>query len=289
MKKIIWLASYPKSGNTWTRSFLTYLLRKDIRENDDDIINGLIAPILSARSRIEEYLLLETSELTHHELEAYIPLALRELAKDIDHTPFFIKAHDAYTFTEKGEPLYPSDISIGAIYLVRNVLDVIVSFAHHNNGTVKNTIQIVKQEDFAFLARTNDIRSQTRQKLLSWDGHYLSWKNQQEIPTLFIRYEDMVLDTFNTFKKMVRFSGLEATDNDIQAAIEQASFANLKAQEEKHGFGEKKSDTKSFFRKGKIGSWRESISEAEAQIIINDHRVVMEELGYIDATGNPVH
>ncbi len=288
MKKIIWLASYPKSGNTWTRSFLTYLLRKDINDNDDNTINELVAPILSSRSRIEEYLLLEASELTHNELEAYIPLSLRELAKDIDIIPFFMKAHDAYTLTERGEPLYPADVSIGAIYIVRNVLDVIVSFAHHNNSTVKDMIQIVKQEDFAFLARSNDIKSQTRQKLLSWGGHYLSWKKQQEIPTLFIRYEDMVLDTFNTFKKMVRFSGLEATDSDIQAAIEHASFDKLKAQEQKHGFGERKRDAKSFFRKGKIGSWRESISEAEAQIIINDHRAVMEELGYIDDTGKPV-
>jgi hypothetical protein len=286
MKNIIWLASYPKSGNTWVRSMLTCLLNN--AQPQEQFINELIAPIISSRSIIDEYLLLETSELTNEEIDTYTPTALRELSKSIAEEPFFMKAHNAYTYTKNGEPLYPSDASKGAIYIVRNVLDVTVSFAHHNNDTIENTIKTVSDDIFLLLSRTDDIKYQTPQKLLSWSKHVEGWSKQNEIPLLLIRYEDLVQDTFNVLKEIVKFSGLQYTDEAIAGAVESTAFDKLKAQEAKHGFGERKVDKKPFFRKGKIGSWRESLSKEQALGLIDKHREIMQQMGYLDSNNTPL-
>lgn len=287
MKNIVWLASYPKSGNTWVRTLLTCLLKDTSTEQP--LINELIAPVMASRDIIDEHLLLETSELTQDEIESYTPLALRELSRSLTYHPFFMKTHTAYTHTTKGEPIYPADVSIGTIYIVRNILDVIVSYAHHNTDTIEHTISNAALEDFLLLNRTDDIRPQVPQKLLSWSRHVQSWKNQSEIPVLFIRYEDLFNDTFNIFKEIIAFSGLTATDEEIENAIRHSSFDALQQQEKKFGFRERKGKESIFFRKGKIGSWRESLSDEQVKRIIQEHREVMLQLGYIDAGGNPLY
>lgn len=287
MKRIVWLASYPKSGNTWIRTLLTCLLKNP--HTEQPLINELIAPSMSSRNIIDEHLLLETSELTQDEIELYTPLALRELSASITCCPFFMKTHTAYTYTKNGEPIYPADVSIGTVYIIRNILDVIVSYAHHNTDTIENTIKNAAKEDFLLLSRWDDIRPQVPQKLLSWSRHIQSWKNQLEIPALFIRYEDLFEDTFTVFKEIITFSGLIASDQEMENAITRSSFNILQEQEKKFGFRERKGKESAFFRKGKIGSWRESLTDEQVKLIIQDHWEVMLEFGYIDANGNPLY
>ena len=136
MKKIVWLASFPKSGNTWVRTLLTNLLNG----KQEDTLNNLVAMGLSSREVLDEHMMLETSELTLREIDNYLPMAIRELANSIKSAPFFLKTHMAYTFNANNKPVYPADVSIGAIYLVRNVLDVVVSYAHHSNCSVDDIL-----------------------------------------------------------------------------------------------------------------------------------------------------
>jgi hypothetical protein len=285
MKKVIWLTSYPKSGNTWMRAFLTSLLK----EENDNTINNLLAPIVSQRSIIEDFLMLETSELTNDEVEKYLPYALKSFADEQDTVPYYMKVHDAYTLTSENIPLFPADISIGAIYIVRNPLDVVPSFAHHNSDTIEYTISVLKNSRSCFCDNVKTIKTQLRQKLLSWSGHVLSWVEQEDMPVLLVRYEDMFTRPLETFREVVQFSGINATDEMILAAIKNVSFENLKTQEQEFGFTNKRPGTKSFFRKGKIGSWRESLTSEQAAEVIAEHKMVMDRLGYLDAAGNPVY
>jgi len=285
MKRIIWLASYPKSGNTWMRAFLTSLLKGE----NGNTINNLVAPVASQRSIIEDYLMLETSELTNDEVERYMPWALKSFADEQDTVPYYMKVHDAYTLTSENIPLFPADASIGAIYIVRNPLDVVPSFAHHNSDTIENTIRILKNSKYSFCDNPKTIKTQVRQKLLSWKEHVLSWLEQADMPVLLIRYEDMFTTPLDTFRQVVAFSGIEATDEMILEAVKNVSFENLKMQEQQFGFSNKKPGAKSFFRKGKIGSWRESLTDEQAKEIIAGHKTIMARLGYLDSAGNPVY
>ncbi|HEX3009149.1 MAG TPA: sulfotransferase domain-containing protein [Bacteroidales bacterium] len=122
---------------------------------------------------------------------------------------------------------------------------------------------------------------QLRQKLLTWSNHYLSWTRQDNFPVQVVRYEDMINDSFATFVSAAKFCGLAFSDGEIQEAIRKCSFAELQKQEKERGFREKSPDSQSFFRKGKAGSWKEELPEYLADMIVHDHRNVMERLGYL--------
>lgn len=278
MKKIIWLASYPKSGNTWVRIFLSCLIKETL---GDGFINDLIIPIISARSFYDDYLDIESSDLTFYELEMLKADAMRCFAGEIDTTPFFMKAHDAYTYRPDKAPVFAADISLGAIYIVRNPLDIAASFASHLDVSIDKVIELMANKDAMLAPNARGITPQVRQRLGSWTSHVSSWTGQEDMPVLTIRYEDLVLDPFNTFKKIVEFSSLPYSNEQILAAMEKSSFNNLQQQEQKFGFHEKVSSKNPFFRKGKIGGGKEELTPVQIEKITNGHRAVMEAYGYI--------
>ena len=285
-KKIFWLASYPKSGNTWTRAFLTNLLKDE--SNEFDINNLIGGPIASARSLVEDYIGMESTDFTVNELEALRPESLRYFAQNLQKEKWFMKTHDAYTFLPDGSPLIPTDISLGALYLVRNPLDVSVSFANHNGITIEEMIPLMSKSTYSFCATKKGVRNQLQQKLLSWGEHYQSWVNQSEIPVLVIRYEDLKAAPFQTFKKIVTFFQLDKSDDQIQQALYACEFDKLKKEEKKVGFKEKNKRGGDFFRKGKSGSWREELSTKQVDTLLNDHRVAMQALDYLTPKGEPI-
>ncbi|HVU23800.1 MAG TPA: sulfotransferase domain-containing protein, partial [Opitutus sp.] len=127
MKGIVWLASYPKSGNTWFRTFLTNFLRDgDAPAAINELAGG---PIASARIHFDEAVGYDSGEMTYDEIDALRPDVYRQWAREAQQTPF-CKIHDAYTFLPDGRPLSPPDATECALYFVRNPLDVAVSFAH---------------------------------------------------------------------------------------------------------------------------------------------------------------
>ena len=137
MSQIVWLASYPKSGNTWLRAFLTSFQRDNGMPVD---INALqVGTIASDRNMFDHALGVGSSDMTEEEIERYRAVACRHLAlRSV--TPLYLKIHDAYVFTCTGEPLIPADATQGAIYVARNPLDVAVSFARHLNRTVEEAV-----------------------------------------------------------------------------------------------------------------------------------------------------
>lgn len=286
MTGIVWLASYPKSGNTWFRVFLTNLLR------DDDCpasINELEStPIASARGIFDEHTGIDGSDLTMEEIDRLRPEIYTHLAETAE-DPLFMKIHDAYVTVDDGIPLIPARATKAAIYFIRNPLDVAVSFAHHSASNADKTISMMANREAAMCKATDRLVNQLRQPLRSWRLHVLSWVDEAPFPVCPIRYEDMVQRSPETFEKAVGFAGLAHTPEQIQKALEFSSFEMLKEQEEKNGFREKNPMSESFFRKGRIGSWREELSEAQARRIIDDQADVMRRFGYLDEHGEIVY
>ncbi|MBP7175561.1 MAG: sulfotransferase domain-containing protein [Thermoclostridium sp.] len=285
MGNIIWLASYPKSGNTWFRTFLSNLLC----ETDEEIsINNMKTDgIFSSRQIVGKVTGIETTDLTADEIDRLRPAAYHYLAETAE-KQLFIKAHDAYTFLEDGTPLMGT-VRAKAVYILRNPLDVAVSFSNHLSKDIDTTIRHMGDENFCFCNNTAKAQNQVRQKLLTWSLHAESWTQATALPVHLVRYEDMKMNPLETFAAVVRFIGLDSTREQILQAMEASDFQKLKADEQKNGFKEKPYSTASFFRAGKVGDWREHLTDAQRDRILTDHAAVMRKFGYLDDQGNPVY
>lgn len=279
MSGIYWLASYPKSGNTWLRVLLTNYLRNDDKPAD---INDLdISTIGFNRDVFDECLGIESSDLTEKQIEYYRPSVYEKMADEISE-PLFLKIHDAYFYNAEDRPIFSKTATAGAIYLVRNPLDVAVSYAHHQDEPIDKIIRLMNEDD-AFLAGSEKDGGQLLQKLSSWSNHVKSWTNEPDLNIHVVRYEDLLLDTIKEFSKIVKFAGLEFDPKRIEKSVEFSRFEQLKKQETVHGFNEKQPTAKSFFRRGRANSWRGTLSPRQIKQIISNHRTVMKYFRYLDS------
>lgn len=285
MGKIYWLASYPKSGNTWMRALLTNYLHR--AEQPADINSLGDGPIASARQAFDNYVGIEASDLTADEIERYRPLVYEQMSEQATE-PLFLKVHDAFTYTRYGYPLISKAATAGVIYLLRNPLDLVVSFAHHSATTVERMIRKMADPDYAFVDNPQKLHNQLRQRLLTWGGHVTSWVDEPELRLLLVRYEDLQADPIAVFTGVVRFCGLDDDAARIARAVEFSRFDRMRQQEAEHGFSEKMPRAASFFRKGTSGSWREALTPELAARLIADHREVMDRFGYLSPDGDPV-
>jgi hypothetical protein len=276
-KNIFWLASYPKSGNTWFRVFLSNLLSG---KDEAVSINKLHpTPIASSRERFDELTGVKASAFTHDEVDCLRPDVYRLEAEESDEL-LFKKVHDAYQVLPNGQALFPADVSRGVIYFVRHPLDVAVSFAHHNVQEHAHMVQKLQDSNYGSCRSHKRIANQLRQHLDSWQQHVEGWLNQQAIPLHLVRYEDMISETFRTFAKALDFIGLDYTKEQVEQAIAFSSMEQLQNQEETEGFKEKTPRSEKFFRKGQPGSWQEELDPKLAKNLINATKPLMNRLGY---------
>jgi hypothetical protein len=284
-RKIIWLASYPKSGNTWFRVFLANILSNSDQPVDINELHD--STIASNRQIFDEITGLSAADLTLKEIENIRPYVYDSIAENASDLTF-MKIHDAFLFTSENRPLISENAGLKAIYFIRNPLDVAVSLAHHLSVSMDKAVENISNEIFSFCNRTDKLHNQLEQRLLSWSGHILSWTEQKVIPLKILRYEDMINNTFFTFSEAIEFIGIEKSESEIIKAINFSSFNELQKQEKEKGFIERAPGSDPFFRKGKIGSWREELNPSQVSKIITKHTILMKNYGYIDEMGNPV-
>jgi hypothetical protein len=278
-KKIVWLPSYPKSGNTWFRAFLTALLNPG--NSNVDINNLYPTTIASSRQLFDEMAGVSSADLSPEEIDRLRPLVYRQNAVESDEM-IYHKTHDAWTLLPEGEPIFPPDITKAVLYFIRNPLDVAISFAHHLSTDIDKTLAIMNNPEYAFCQRTDRLHNQLRQRLLTWSGHVNSWVDYSGLPVLVLRYEDMKVNTVETFTRAVSFIGLTATPSEIETALEQSSFARLKQQEEEKGFSEKSAKAASFFRKGEVGDWKNVLTPDQVKRVVDAHVETMKRYGYLE-------
>jgi len=284
MGGIYWLASYPKSGNTWFRVFLSNL-QADGDEPTDINALGLDGGIASARGWLDEVLGFDTAELSQDETERLRPEVYRWSLRD--EAISYHKIHDAYTLTSDREPLVGREVTLGALYILRNPLDVALSAANHWHCSIDQAIDKMSNPEMALCRKRRALPSQVRQRLLSWSEHVLSWVDAPGLNLETIRYEDMLDDPQTTFSRAARHLQLPADAKRVAKAIRFSDFRELARQEAASGFRERPQRTERFFRSGASGDWRENLTEAQVKRIIADHGSVMRRFGYLYANGEP--
>jgi len=289
--RTIWLASYPKSGNTWLRMLIANLSAKEDRPVD---INALPrrGGMASARGPFDHLLLIDSGLLTHDEIDCLRPRVYEELARgayddeyDIPEAAVpvrFVKVHDAYSITPMGEPLLGGARGAdGAIVIVRDPRDVAPSLANHGNTSIDEAIAFMNDTDAGWCAKTKGQHRQLRQKLPGWSEHIVTWLDQTDIPVHLIRYEDLQADTAGTLRRALVFAGRSATEEEILRAVTFADFTQLRQQERDKGFNETPQGLGiKFFRRGETGGWHDELTPQQVAKIESEHGRMMLRLGY---------
>ena len=277
---LVWLASFPKSGNTWFRILLANLAAGDGGPADINTLDR-DGGIAGSRDLFEAATLLDSGLMPHDDIDALRPRVYDGLARDAAGLRW-MKVHDSYTRLPGGEPLLGS-AARAAIYLVRDPRDVAVSLAHHNGTSIDAAIMLLNDPCGALCGGSTSSDSQLRQKLGGWSGHVASWLDQRSIPVHLTRYEDLKADTAAAFGAALEFVGDDAGSADIERAVRHADFQALQRREREAGFAERKPGASPFFRAGQAGAWREILSAEQRICIENANAAMMERLGYARA------
>ena len=266
---LIWLASYPKSGNTWMRVLFANLLTGS--EQPCNINRLSEEELLISRWRFCDELLVEPDSLYSAELAKLRAMQGAFVARRLG-TPFICKTHDRFDTEVTGLP------GSRSLYLVRDPRDVAISLSHHAGISIDAAIAQMLDA-----TAHSDGPMQLRYALGDWASHVTGWTTQQEIPVQVVRYEDLRQDTKAEFARIIGWSGGTASSAEVDRAISHSSLGELQRQEATHGFRESLPQQERFFRSGKAGEWRQALTPGQIGRIEDAFGPVMEQLGYSKA------
>jgi len=278
---IIWLASYPKSGNTFLRSLLaSYFYSKDGTFEFEMLKNIKQFPINEIFDKIgvdinDKYLVAKNYIKSQEEINKSKKLSFLKTHSS------FCKMYNKFNFSDLKN-------SLGVIYIVRDPRNVVTSFAHHNSKSIENTFELL----------TNDLtigneKYDAEVYLGSWNFNYNSWKiykNSEKY--LLVKYEDLVKNTKNVFIKILKFinelsqNGKSIDEKKIEKVINQTNFSRMKNLEDEHGFEEAKVNHNTgqivkFFNLGPKNDWKKTLDHNIKKKIENKFQKEMEEIGYL--------
>ena len=260
------------------RTFLHNLLK--ILEDDDGTpqdINGMnefTTWEISARA-YEHHLGKHPKDCERKEIAALRPTVQKEIADNTDGLAL-IKTHHALVM-DRGVPTINFAVTSGAIYILRNPLDVAISFSHHMNSTIDHAIERMAEDGLETTVTDKAIY----EVYGSWSQHVHSWTHRPHRTVYIMRYEDMLSDPAKAFGGLARHLLLRPTADQLQTAIARSAFENLKKQEDVDGFREKPENAERFFREGKSGQWVEKLTRRQIRKIVRRHHEQMERFGYL--------
>lgn len=277
---IVWLASYPRSGNTWTRHFLNNLIDviagvgdrpRDINAQTDYTLWDIAA------ARFSGVLGKPVDKATRAEIAAARLEVQRQIADEMPEA-VLVKTHNAL-LTDRGHPTINMGATSGAVYIVRNPLDVVISFAHHFGIDIDTAITRMARRGME-----TDVNAEVVHEVYgSWSENVHSWTRKPHRAILVMRYEDMHAQPVATFGGLARHLLLDPTPDQLEKAIALSSFADAKRQEQERGYRERPKQSKAFFREGRAGQWQDVLSPEQVRRIVETHREQMARFGYVPA------
>lgn len=273
MGKIVWLASYPKSGNTWLRVFLHNYINQPDEPYSINKLTDLSASECNA-AFFQQYLPGPPASYTTQDVQHARPLVHQDLTKLHDDL-VFIKTHNANRAVH-GIPLCTPAVSAGAITIIRDPRDVAVSYAAYTGLSLDDTIAFMALPG----AANRGTGTQVFEFLGAWSSHVESWTASPKF--LHLRYEDMLENPAREFGRVIRYLGGDPEPNRLANGIAFSDFKTLSKQESTHRYqaGSPTSATP-FFRQGRAGGWREGLTETQRAKIELDHAAVMKRFSYV--------
>ena len=276
---IIWLSSYPKSGNTYIRSFLSayfftnngefnFQLLKFIEQFPDrQFFNGFI----------------NTKEKASEE---WLPIQ-REIIKS--KKVRFLKTHSAYG-SLNNNPFTSSEVTIGGIYIVRDPRNVLLSLMNHFSLNEDGALEMLCDQNRGIKSEDNNYA--TYSFLSTWSNHLKSWSNIKSFKTILIKYEDLENNSEKNLSNLVKFINDLLKNNQgidhqkFNKALETTSFVKLKKKEDKEGFSEaifskKEGEKIPFFNMGFKSDWKKILKKSTVRKVEEKFGKEMTDLGYL--------
>jgi len=281
---IFWIASYPKSGNTWLRALLS-----SYYYSDDGFFNQKLL------EKIGQF-----PEKIHFTNFNYNPKVV------IDTSKFWIKAQEIINKDKKlkffkthnvlgainGNKFTNVKNTIGCIYIVRDPRNVITSLQNHYEMNVDDALQFMMSEKKFIHDYHKENDYSDFQLISSWEKNYKSWIDQSSFPVKIIKYEDLHNETFNVFKDLIKFiDKITNNKNDFdkkkaENSVQSSSFDKLRSIENIDGFLESvfsKNDSKKipFFHLGPKNDWKKIFDEKYQKKLNSIFNSNLKELNYI--------
>ena len=279
---IIWIASYPKSGNTYLRSFLaSYYYSNNGKFDFEQLL------------KIHQFPNIKFSKIKPTSKEEASKYWIFNQNNFFNKTSLnFVKTHNCL-LPFKGNEFTSSNETLGGIYIVRDPRNVITSITHHYSINYEKALDYMLDDNCSLLEKSFDQDYSNFTYLNSWSNHYKSWKNNKNFEILFIKYEDIEKNKEDTFKKIILFVEKITKKNSILNekkflnSIKSTNFSNLKNKELNEGFEErvysnnirKKID---FFNLGFSNRWQKLLPMDIKDKVNEKFKKNLEELNYLN-------
>ena len=264
---IFWIASYPKSGNTWLRTLLSTYYYSSDGVYDEKLLKNIDQFPTKKYLLNFEYNKKIVGDTCKHWIRSQEKI-------NIDKKLRFFKTHNAFGKVNNFD-FTNSENSIGCLYIVRDPRNVFTSVKNHYElDTDKAMKWMTNEKQFIYdVQNFDDVGFSDFQFISSWSLNYKSWKVQKKVPTKFIRYEDLSEKTFSLFKEIIQFINKITNNNEkidlskLKKALNSTTFEKLKEKEKTDGFSEAISSKKDknkkipFFNLGPKNNWKNLLDE----------------------------
>tara|TARA_Y100001958_G_C21203559_1_gene529899 strand:- start:596 stop:1438 length:843 start_codon:yes stop_codon:yes gene_type:complete len=278
---IIWIASYPKSGNTWIRSFLTsyYFCEKGIFD-------------VEKLNKIQDYPNKQffNEKVKEGEIHKHWDESQKKLCEKKEIR--FLKTHNSL-INAFGNHFTQPKYSLGVIYIVRDPRNVITSVKNHNDFQTYDEALKFMQDDNAVLTDYKHLENHAKTTIInSWRINYQSWLRNNFFRRLTIRYEDMISNPQQTFRDLIIFVNTICRFNDsfdeikFKNSIETTNFKSLQNLEEEGKFSENvysRHDKRKikFFNQGPKNDWKKNLSKELIEKMNKFYKDDLEKFNYI--------
>ena len=276
MNKIIWIASYPKSGNTWIRYLLCNYFFNNKKLFDYNIIKFIkkfpTKEFLKFVNIQDEEIIKNPKRVSKFWIEAQRRMTIEKINKkeNSDANVIFLKTHNALA-TIDNHPFTDTQNSLAIIHLVRDPRDIVISYSKFLEQNYDKTIDHMIKDKFSARFDNDPLDMEITG---SWKFNFISWKDGiPDIPRIMIKYEDLILNPYKSFYDIISFLSqilkFEIDEEKIIFSIKNSSFDLLKKTEKAKGFFEYSNKNDLFFRKGKNQQWQDVLSLNQLKRIEN--------------------
>ena len=278
-KKIIFLASYPKSGNTWLRSIISSLIYNQGNFHFDDLQKIILFSQIANFNNLKNPHFDSKGNLDFNWLSNNWINAQKNINSKKKEVVFF-KTHSVRGIINNNF-FTDESVCLAFIYIIRDPRDVVVSLSKHMGENIPDSLNKVlfEKNRMTSFYKVNELIS-------TWKNNIDSWMEFKKVPRLILKYEDMINDvdkgisTIANFLNTVTNLDIKTDNKFLESVKNSTSFNNLQSLENKYKFNEATINTK-FFRKGVVGEWRQVLTQKQVKQIEEELTIPMKQLAYL--------